>query len=107
MDYLAPKLFLENERFEFLGDTLIGYIVTKYIYFQTLNKKDNQPKVLHEMKHNMISNIMLGHICLETGLNECFLRPKKESEIIEERMIKAMFTHNNKENTIEICHREH
>lgn len=57
-----------NERLEFLGDAVLGFIVTEYLY-KTFSKKSEG--VLTEYKSILVSRKILGQIARQIDLGSC------------------------------------
>eukprot|EP00347_Sterkiella_histriomuscorum_P004250 403361171 len=68
------EIIANNERFEFIGDSILNYAVTDYVFHKTKNQvKDNSPKYLHLMRQNVVNNIMLTHIVVQLGIDKLIL----------------------------------
>ena len=64
------KMRLEDyERLEFLGDSVLNYLVAKYFFESTQNDVERKmPKELHRMKTSIINNVLLGLIVIENDI---------------------------------------
>ena len=61
---------LDNERLEFLGDSLIGSVVSAYLYRKYPDSNEGE---LSKMKAALVSRSMLGRRALEMGMGELLL----------------------------------
>ena len=60
----------DNERLEFLGDSLIGSVVSAYLYQKYPESNEGE---LSKMKAALVSRSMLGRRALEMGMGELLL----------------------------------
>ncbi len=56
----------DNERLEFLGDSLIGFIVAEWLYRRSPNASEG---ILSKQKGVVVSRMVLGHCAEELGLD--------------------------------------
>lgn len=64
-----------NERLEFLGDSIIGYVVSEYLFLSFLDKTEGSLALL---KSNLVSADSLAEISRQIGLGDCILLGKGE-----------------------------
>ena len=75
----TSKTMIEDyERLEFLGDSILNYLVSQYFYTNTQNdEKRKMPKELHKMKASVINNALLSLIIIENQLHEYVIYNEK------------------------------
>src|ERR1043166_4894733 len=69
------QLDYDNERLEFLGDAVLGLVVSDYLYAEYPRAREG---VLSKHKSMMISRSVLGQRALEMGLGELVLLGRAE-----------------------------
>ena len=68
----------DYERLEFLGDSILSYLVAKYFFLTTQgDEKRKMPKELHKMKTSIIQNCCLSLIVIEKGIHEHIIYNEK------------------------------
>lgn len=69
------QLDYDNERLEFLGDAVLGMVVSEYLYHEYPRSREG---VLSKYKSQMISRNVLGKRAVDMGLGELILLGKGE-----------------------------
>ncbi|CDW79490.1 dicer-2 [Stylonychia lemnae] len=74
-DQLIETKQIQNyERLEYLGDEILGLLVTQYFVGVTKDQNQNQnPEKLHKLRSQIVNNTMLSLITIETNIYE-FIR---------------------------------
>jgi dsRNA-specific ribonuclease len=68
----------DYERLEFLGDSILNYMVAKHFFLSSQNDAQRKmPKELHKMKTAVINNALLSLIVIEKGLDKFIIYNKK------------------------------
>jgi endoribonuclease Dicer len=68
----------DYERLEFLGDSVLNYLVAKFFFISTqFDQERKMPKELHKMKTAVINNTLLSLIVIENGIHEHIVYNKK------------------------------
>lgn len=68
----------DYERLEFLGDSILNYMVAKHFFLSSQNDDVRKmPKELHKMKTAVINNALLSLIVIEKGINKYIVYNKK------------------------------
>jgi endoribonuclease Dicer len=68
----------DYERLEFLGDSILNYMVAKHFFLSSQNDNVRKmPKELHKMKTAVINNALLSLIVIEKGINQYIIYNKK------------------------------
>ena len=68
----------DYERLEFLGDSILNYMVAKHFFLSSQNDDVRKmPKELHKMKTAVINNALLSLIVIEKGINQYIVYNKK------------------------------
>lgn len=75
----SVKMRLDDyERLEFLGDSVLNYLVAKFFFISTqFDQERKMPKELHKMKTAVINNTLLSLIVIENGIHEHIVYNKK------------------------------
>lgn len=89
-----PELERSYERLEFLGDSVVGYIVA-HMVFERFTKLDEGK--LTRMKVNLVSGKSLSQVSQEEGLGSCIIFGHAEENTFERGMHSAL------ENVYESC----
>ncbi|CDW79588.1 ribonuclease iii [Stylonychia lemnae] len=86
-DQLIQSKKLQNyERLEYLGDEILGLLVTQYIVGVTKDQKQNQnPEKMHKLRAQIINNTMLSLITIETNIYE-FIRFDEQQETYRQQI---------------------
>ncbi len=73
------------ERLEFLGDSILNYLVAQHFYIKTRNdEKRKMPKELHKMKASVINNVLLSLIVIENEIHDYVLMNDKANQFKEQ-----------------------
>lgn len=68
----------DYERLEFLGDSILNYMVAKHFFLSSQNDDVRKmPKELHKMKTAVINNALLSLIVIEKGIDNFIIYNKK------------------------------
>lgn len=83
---LGPNLRIQDyERLEFLGDSILSYLVAKYFFLSTQeDEKRKMPKELHKMKTSIIQNCCLSLIVIEQGIHNHIIYNEKAAAFKEQ-----------------------
>jgi len=67
----AGKGVCSYERLEFLGDSIINFLMSEHFFFETQsNPKENKPKELHKRKASVVNNALLSLVLIEQDLHK-------------------------------------
>ena len=71
------KLDYDNQRLEFLGDAVLGFLLADYVY----RKQEDQPEgVLTVLRSNVASGVALAELAAELELGEYLALGKGEKQ---------------------------
>jgi dsRNA-specific ribonuclease len=75
----------DYERLEFLGDSILSYLVAKYFFLATQDDETRKmPKELHKMKTSIIQNCCLSLIVIEQGIHKHIIYNEKATAFKEQ-----------------------
>lgn len=61
----------DYERLEFLGDSILNFLVAQHFFIDSLDKADQfKPKQLHKQKTSIVNNVLLSLIVIEKNIHE-------------------------------------
>eukprot|EP00347_Sterkiella_histriomuscorum_P010525 403375951 len=64
----------DYERLEFLGDSILNFLVAQHFFLTTQDKPDDfKPKQLHKSKTSIVNNVILSLIVIEKGIYESII----------------------------------
>lgn len=76
----TKKIHEKNERLEFLGDAVINFVITEYLYFNAQNKDEG---ALTKMRASIVNRKNLNRVGNEIGI-PAFLRHKLQDKQLEQ-----------------------
>lgn len=76
----TKKIHEKNERLEFLGDAVISFVITQYLYF---NAKDKDEGALTKMRASIVNRKNLNRVGNEIGIPK-YLRHKLADKQLEQ-----------------------
>jgi ribonuclease-3 len=66
---------VNNERLEFLGDSVLGYVIANYLYQQHPNLSEGE---LHKVKSNLVNQKTLAELAKNLDLGQCLYLDNNE-----------------------------
>ena len=71
------KQIEDYERLEFLGDSILNFLIAQHFFFASRDKPDEyRPKQLHKQKTSVVNNVHLSLVVIESGVSSFILYNK-------------------------------
>jgi dsRNA-specific ribonuclease len=93
--YIQGANLRDYERLEFLGDTVLDFLIARYFFDSKLNKSAKmQPKDLHNMTQEATTNALFNFVVIESGIHNYvkFTAENENSKKLIENCRKSILT---------------